>query len=147
MFKIARTTLAAHPMRPLPADGDDAHDLSRFTVSESWTGDLANGIIRLGECATLLHGLDGPECGLLNMTRCYDAHDRALVLDLFEQAATASSSFCYSTTIISEREYRQPVFCIAETTGLDGGVAGSICGVFMFPRFRLAPALPSIAYA
>ncbi|WP_210205975.1 hypothetical protein [Ciceribacter lividus] len=147
MFKIARTTLAAHPMQHLPTDDDDADGLSRFTVSESWTGDLANGIIRLGECATLLHGLDGPECGLLNMTRCYDPHDRALVLDLFEQAATASSTFCYSTTIVSGREYRQPVFCIAETTGLDGGAAGSICGVFMFPRFRLRPALEASIYA
>lgn len=134
-------------MRHLQADGDDAHDLSRFTVSESWTGDLANGIIRLGGCATALHGLDGPECGLLNMTRCYDPHDRALVLDLFEQAATTSSTFCYSTTIVSEREYRQPVFCIAETKGLEGGAAGSICGVFMFPRFRLTPALEVGIYA
>ncbi|RCW27402.1 hypothetical protein DFR48_103366 [Ciceribacter lividus] len=134
-------------MQHLPTDDDDADGLSRFTVSESWTGDLANGIIRLGECATLLHGLDGPECGLLNMTRCYDPHDRALVLDLFEQAATASSTFCYSTTIVSGREYRQPVFCIAETTGLDGGAAGSICGVFMFPRFRLRPALEASIYA
>ncbi|HLP68729.1 MAG TPA: hypothetical protein VK181_14535 [Rhizobium sp.] len=147
MFKIARTTLAAPSIQHPPSGGDDADNVSRFTVSESWTGDLANGIIRLGDRATVLHGLDGPECGLLNMTRCYDAHDRAHVLDLFEQAATVSSTFCYSTTIISDDEYRQPVFCIAETKGVEGGVAGSICGVFMFPRFRLAPTLPAIAYA
>lgn len=134
-------------MQRLSTDDDHAVGVSHFTVSEAWTGDLANGIIRLGECATALHGLDGRECGLLNMTRCYDPHDRAHVLDLFEQAATASSTFCYSTTIVSDGEYRQPIFCVAETRGLDGGAAGSISGIFMFPRFRLAPAPEASVYA
>ena len=79
-----------------------------------------------GERATLLHGLNTPECGLLSMMRCYDPNDRAHILELFEQAATSSSHFCYSTTIGLANGHRQPVFCVGESDGLEHSSTGSM---------------------
>ncbi|SMD16657.1 hypothetical protein SAMN05880593_13020 [Rhizobium sp. RU36D] len=112
--------------------------LSQLCISENWIGDLSNGVIRLGERAAALHGLDNSECGLLSMMRCYDPHDRAQILELFEQAATSSCSFCFSTTIVSRTAQRQPVFCIGESNGLEQRHSGSMVGIFVFPRFQLA---------
>lgn len=113
--------------------------LYQFGFCEGWAGDMSNGVIKLGQRATALHGLDGPECGLLSMMRSYDPNDRAHILELFEQAATSSSNFCYSTTIVMNTGERQPVFCIGESTGLEQKYSGSMIGVFVFPRFKLAP--------
>lgn len=114
--------------------------LSQFSLAEGWVGDLANGVLRLGERARVLHGVDAPECGLLSMMRCYDAQDRAHILELFERAATTSSSFCYSTTIHHGDGHRQPVFCIGESNGLEEPLsAGTIAGVFVFPKFKVSP--------
>lgn len=139
MFKIARASLAVSfgTGFPEPEEGEGGA-FARFTVSEGWVGDLSNGVIRLGERATLLHGLNTPECGLLSMMRCYDPNDRAHILELFEQAATLSSHFCYSTTIGLPNGHRQPVFCVGESDGLEQSSAGSMLGMFVFPRFQLA---------
>ena len=59
------------------------------------------------------------------------------VLELFEQAAASSSSFCFSTTIHLDGAPRQPVFCVGESTGLEEKYAGTIIGVFIFPRFQI----------
>ncbi|WP_112828423.1 hypothetical protein [Rhizobium cremeum] len=140
MFKIARANSAqSYSHAFAEAEENDTLVLSQFTVSEAWEGDLSNGVIKLGARATLLHGLDGPECGLLSMMRCYEAHDRAHILELFEQAATSSSRFCYSTTIVHADGHRQPVFCIGESAGLEEPSAGNMLGLFVFPRFKLAP--------
>ena len=85
-----------------------------------------------------MHGLTSSECGLLSLMRCYEAHDRAHILELFEQAATSSSSFCFSTTVLAASGHRQPVFCIGESIGTEEKYTGSMVGVFMFPRFKLA---------
>lgn len=148
MFKIAKANLAA-PFVPDFLEMDEAHaaTLSQFTVSEGWAGDLSNGVIKLGDRATVLHGLDGPECGLLSMMRCYDPHDRGHILELFEQAATSSSVFCYSTTIVTNGNHRQPVFCIGESNGLEEDHSGSMAGIFVFPRFQLAVGSPLHSYA
>lgn len=116
---------------------EDAGVLSEFAIAEDWAGDLLNGVIRLGERATILHGLETAECGLLSMMRCYDPQDRAQVLELFEQAATRSSRFCYSTTIQRTDGHRQPLFCIGSSNGLEHASSGSMSGVFMFPLFKL----------
>jgi hypothetical protein len=141
LFKIANADLAANFASFLP-EGDPSlgEHSSRFGVSEDWTGDLTNGLLKLGQRASRLHGLEGAECGLLTMMRCYDQGDRGHILRLFEQAATAPSRFCYSTTIISGSGQRQPVFCIGESNGFDGSEGGSIVGLFIFPRFHLAAA-------
>jgi hypothetical protein len=138
LFKIAKANLATPFMSgSLDVESSDRELLAQFCVSEGWIGDLSNGMIKLGHWSTVLHGLSSPECGLLNLMRCYDAHDHARILELFEQAATASSSFCFSTTVLAEGGQRQPIFCIGESIGTEERYAGSMVGVFLFPRFKL----------
>ena len=140
MFKIAKANFSA-PFAPgsLEVEGHDPDLLAQFCVSEGWTGDLSSGIIRLGQWSTMLHGLSSSECGLLSLMHCYDAHDRIRILDIFEQGATAASCFCYSTTILGTGGHRQPIFCVGESIAADGKHAGSLVGVFLFPRFKLEP--------
>ncbi|MBY5708315.1 hypothetical protein [Rhizobium leguminosarum] len=138
MFNIARAN-AAVPLTP--GSLDDANQnhkmLAQFSVSETWTGDFSSGMLRLGEWSAMLHGLIAQECGLLGLIRCYDAKDRSHILELFEQAATLCSSFCFSTTIIMPNGFRQPLFCMGESHGLEQKYSGSMAGVFVFPRFKL----------
>nr|WP_210333498.1 hypothetical protein [Rhizobium sp. ARZ01] len=138
VFKIAKTAFAS-PFVPgsISFDSSDNELLTQYCVTERWTGDLSNGLFRLGEKAARMHGLDQRNCGLLNLVRCYEPLDRGRVLELFEQAATASSSFCFSTTINATGAPRQPVFCVGESTGLEQRYAGTIIGLFLFPRFQL----------
>jgi hypothetical protein len=51
--------------------------------------------------------------------RCYDPEDRNRIVRIFEQAATLSSSFCFSTTITMPNGYRQPLFCMGESNGYE----------------------------
>ncbi|MDX3925660.1 MAG: hypothetical protein QHC90_07600 [Shinella sp.] len=138
MFKIAKTNLSS-PFVPgsLGFDESDNELLTQYCVTERWTGDLSNGLFQLGERAMKAHALGQRECGLLNLIRCYEPLDRSRVLELFEQAATSSSSFCFSTTIHVDGTPRQPVFCVGESTGLEQKYAGTIIGVFIFPRFQV----------
>ncbi|WP_429121894.1 hypothetical protein [Ensifer sp. 4252] len=136
MFKITRTNTV-----PLGVPGQmhsglpHQEFLEQFCASEGWSGDLSTGLFRLGEKASAIHGLNESECGLLNFVRCYDPADRNHVLELFEQAATTCSSFCFSTTISLESGHKQPVFCIGESSGLEERYSGTIHGIFFFPRF------------
>ena len=138
MFKIAKTNLSS-PFVPgsLEFDHGDHALLQQYCVTERWSGDLSNGLFTIGERAVAMHGLDQRSCGLLNLIRCYDPLDRSRVLELFEQAATTSSSFCFSTTIHMEGAPRQPLFCVGESTGLEKKYSGSIIGLFVFPRFQI----------
>ena len=138
MFKIARLhsdTISPKDFRA--NDNSQASGLSQFCVSENWTGDMSTGLLKLGGRTVQIHGLKSGECGLLNLVRCYDTIDRNKILELFEQATTHASSFCFSTTICNARGNRQPVFCIGESSGLEKKFSGSIFGVFMFPRFAM----------
>ena len=138
MFKIAKATAAVarmHGSLDLPHHNQEM--LAQLSVSEAWTGDFASGVIRLGDWSSMLHGLSTQECGLLSLLRCYDRKDRAHVLALFEQAATLSSSFCFSTTILMPNGLRQPVFCMGESSGLEEKFSGIMAGVVVFPRFKL----------
>ncbi len=114
-----------------------AETLSHFCASEAWAGNLTNGLIRLGELATNMHGLQESECGLLTLIRCYAPDDRHQLLHILEQATTKNSSFCYSTVIHVGKDIRRPVFCIGESTGLENSDMGKIHGVFIFPSFKL----------
>ncbi|TIX91895.1 hypothetical protein [Rhizobium sp. P44RR-XXIV] len=140
LFKIAKANFAA-PFAPgsLAFDSHNPELLAQFCVSEGWTGELSSGIIRLGQWSTMLHGLSSSECGLLSLMHSYDAQDRVRILDLFEQAATATSSFCYSTMTLGTNGHRQPIFCVGESIAAEGKHAGSMAGVFLFPRFKLEP--------
>jgi hypothetical protein len=110
--------------------------LTQFSVSESWVGDFSSGVIRLKDRSAKLHGLTLPECGLLSLMRCYDPKDRNRIVEIFEQASTLSSSFCFSTTIIMPNGYRQPLFCMGESNGYEDSCNGSMLGVFIFPRLE-----------
>lgn len=146
LFKIAKANLAMPFVSgSLDIEGYNHELLAQFCVSEGWIGDLSNGVIKLGHWSTILHGLTSPECGLLNLMRCYDNHDHGRILELFEQAATASSSFCFSTTVLAEGGHRQPIFCIGESIGTEERYAGSMVGVFLFPRFKLGAANGSLS--
>jgi hypothetical protein len=140
LFKIAKANLAA-PFAPgsLEFDGHNPDLMAQFCVSEGWVGDLSSGVIKLGQWSTMLHGLTSSECGLLSLMNCYDMIDRTRILDLFEQAATGSSSFCYSTTALGPNGHRQPIFCVGESIGTEEKHAGSMVGIFLFPRFKLEP--------
>lgn len=137
LFKIANANLAT-TFRVSEQDGNGllGQHACRFGLSEDWTGDLTNGLLKLGNHARSLHGLENHECGLLTVMRCYDQADRGHILRLFEQAATQPSRFCYSTTIVSGAQHRQPVFCIGESSGFEGS-GGNMVGLFIFPRFQL----------
>lgn len=137
VFKIARTGLSQSATPPFALGEMDREMLGQFCVSEGWSGDLSNGLFKLGEKTKATHGLQHAECGLLNLVRCYDAADRNHVLALFEQAATSSSSFCFSTTIIMACGQKQPLFCIGESSGLEQRYSGSMLGIFFFPRFQV----------
>ncbi|MGA1800794.1 hypothetical protein [Rhizobium sp. HT1-10] len=138
MFKIAKANLAAPFISgSLEMESGDQELLAQFCVSEGWIGDLANGVIKMGHLSSILHGLSSTECGLLKLMRCYDTHDHARILQLFEQAATASSSFCFSTTVLTQGYQRQPIFCVGESIGTEEQHSGSMVGVFLFPRFKL----------
>lgn len=146
LFKIANANLAT-TFRVSEQDGNGllGQHACRFGLSEDWTGDLTNGLLKLGNHARNLHGLESHECGLLTVMRCYDQADRGHILRLFEQAATQPSRFCYSTTIVAGAQHRQPVFCIGESSGFEGS-GGNMVGLFIFPRFQLpttASVMPS----
>jgi len=138
LFKIARRAPSPFPDAVSFTLGESGQELlSQFCFSEGWLGNLSSGLLRLGENAAAMHGLRQPECGLLNLVRCYDGADRDHVLRLFEQAAATSSSFCFSTTIVLASGQRRPVFCVGESSGLEQRCSGSLLGVFCFPRFQL----------
>lgn len=138
MFKIATTGLSSLPDANSVVHGESGQKLlNQFCFSDGWAGNLSSGLFRLGENAAATHGLRQPECGLLNLVRCYDSADRDHVLRLFEEAATTPSSFCFSTTIMLASGQKQPVFCIGESSGLAQRCSGSMLGVFFFPRFQL----------
>lgn len=138
VFNIANANLGAPFVPGSLEPGIQSRDLlAQFSVTEGWSGDLSSGSISLGEWGTALHGLPSRECGLLSLMRCYDPRDHRRIIELFEQAATSPSSFCFSTTIATKAGQRQPLFCMGESSGLERKYAGRIIGVFIFPRFKL----------
>lgn len=138
VFKIVKTDLSS-PFLPgsMEFGASDNEVLAQYCVTEHWAGDLSNGLFTLGDKAALAHGLTQRTCGLLNLIRCYEPNDHGRLLELFEQAASVSSSFCFSTTIHVDGRPRQPIFCIGESTGLEDRYSGSIIGVFILPRFQV----------
>ncbi|THF48401.1 hypothetical protein E6C51_15395 [Allorhizobium terrae] len=110
--------------------------LMPYGVVEEWSSNLGSGVLKLSASAASLHGLPCIECGLLTMTRRYDQRDRSSVLELFEKAATKPSSFCFSTTIISETpdQIQRPVFCMGRSIDSGKPCPDSIVGIFIFPN-------------
>ncbi len=145
VFKIAKTNASAPLMRgSLELNDNNPDMLAQFSISESWVGDFSSGVIRLEERSARLHGLALPECGLLSLVRCYDPQDRNRIVRIFEQAATLSSSFCFSTTIVMGNGYRQPLFCMGESNGYEDAGSGSMIGMFIFPKLETSAGMQPV---
>jgi hypothetical protein len=139
LFKITKTDgITGFGTPPQDFVAPDPELVSHFCRIESWTADLATGAFNLGTAAKHLHGLEGKgSIGLLNLVQCYDAEHRQHVLELFEKAAMAPSSFCFSTTLVFDDDSHVPVMCIGESSDFADDGAGSINGVFVFASFRV----------
>lgn len=138
VFKITETTdKPSYRPRALPDMAGHGAALADLCVSEEWSANLDEGTLSIGHWASALHGLSTRECGLLGLTRAYEPSDRRHIISLFEQAAAAASSFCYSSTIALGEGRSQPVFCIAESTSFGAGAPLTLSGIFLFPRFKL----------
>lgn len=110
--------------------------LMPYGLVEEWSGNLGSGVLKLSDAAASLHGIDGCECGLLTMTRCYHHKDRSSVLEIFEKAATKASSFCFSTTILVGATTKRPVFCMGRSINSGAPSPDKIVGVFIFPNVQ-----------
>jgi hypothetical protein len=110
------------------------YTVDRFCVTDHWMGDLSNGLFQLGKLGEQLHGLANGEVGLLTLLRCYEPSDRVNILELLENASSSPSSFCFSTSIIAGPGDRQPLLCIGESSGFEENSAGTMFGIFVFPR-------------
>lgn len=109
-------------------------EISNFCVTESWTGDLGNGLFQVGRIGGYFHGLQEGECGLLTLLRCYEPNDRVNILELLENASSSPSSFCFSTYVICGPGERQPLMCVGESGGFGESANGTMRGIFIFPR-------------
>lgn len=135
VFRISKVkSPAAHIAQAGLESGFEASVLDKYCIADEWSGDLANGLFQLGALSEHLHGLDGGECGLLTLLRCYEAGDRINILELLENASSSPSSFCFSTHIITGPGERQPLVCIGESSGFADHNHGRMSGVFIFPR-------------
>lgn len=138
MFKIVETADRSS-LRPLAVSErlSVEQGLADFCISEEWSANLDDGLITIGTWTAALHELVPGRCGLTSLTRAYDPADRRHILGLFEQASSAPSSFCYSSTILLGQGRSQPVFCIARSTVARDATELVLGGVFLFPRFKL----------
>lgn len=138
---VFRISKARHPSANLfPADSAGEFDgavLGKYCATDEWGGDLSNGLFQLGKLSEQLHGLRGPECGLLTLLRCYEEGDRIRILELLEGASSSASSFCFSTHIITGPANGQPILCIGHSTGFGESNDGHMNGVFIFPRMPI----------
>jgi hypothetical protein len=138
VFRISKARSPAANLSQVEFDtGVDSNVLGRFCATDEWSGDLSNGLFRLGQLGEQLHGLSGPECGLLTLLRCYGEGDRIRILELLEGASSSASSFCFSTHIISGPAGGQPLLCVGHSTGFGAELDGRMHGIFIFPRMPL----------
>jgi hypothetical protein len=134
VFRISRVKSPAGPLAQARLEsGFESSVLDKYCLADEWSGDLANGLFRLGALSEHLHGLSEGECGLLTLLRCYEAADRINILELLENASSSAASFCFSTHIITGPGERQPLVCIGESSGFSEH-NGRMSGVFIFPR-------------
>ena len=135
MFRISK---ARHPSANISLalyEGSlDGSVVGKYCAADEWSGDLSNGLFRLGSLGEQLHGLPSSECGLLTLLRCYDEQDRIRILELLEGASSSASSFCFSTHIVAGPAQGQPILCIGHSSGFGEEHDGQMNGVFIFPR-------------
>jgi hypothetical protein len=138
VFRISKAAHpAANPSQIVLEYGFDAAALSKYCATDEWSGDLSNGLFQLGKLSEQLHGLEGPECGLLTLLRSYEDKDRLRILELLESASSSAASFCFSTHIVSGPAAGQPVLCIGHSTGFGDEMEGRMHGIFIFPRMPI----------
>lgn len=109
--------------------------MRELCTSDPWQGDLDTGLLRVGTMTRHILQLEGgADQGLLSLIQCFDITDRRQLIEQFEQAATAPTSFSFSTAIAVGPRSGQTVFCIGRSSGHGEGDAGALTGVFIFPH-------------
>lgn len=135
---VFRISKVRHPAANLSQIGDeaafDSAVFEKYCATDEWRGDLSNGLFQLGKLSEQLHGLNGAECGLLTLLRCYEDGDRIRILELLESASASASSFCFSTHIMFGPAAGQPLLCVGHSSGFSEKNDGRMHGVFIFPR-------------
>lgn len=117
------------------ATSTDIELLSQFCRMEKWSADLSTGLFAIGPLARENHGLSHEDdCGLLTLIRCYRKGDRQKVLEILESASVSPSRFCITTETIIDNGDGTSIICIGESQDFTEAGAGSIEGVFLFPR-------------
>jgi hypothetical protein len=138
VFRIA----ASSPAMPILSGNmgleTDALFVQQYCATEPWFGDLTTGMFRLGRTSMVMHGLATNDLGMLALLRCYAEADRLHILQLLERASSSPSKFCYTTNIVRQGGDNQPVMCVGESAGFSDVTAGSLMGLFIFPRFHVA---------
>jgi hypothetical protein len=138
VFRISKTRQPAVSVSQMGIESAfDSAVLEKYCATDEWSGDLSNGLFQLGKLSEQLHGISGPECGLLTLLRCYVEADRVRILELLESASSSASSFCFSTHIVAGPADGQPILCIGHSTDFGGGSDGRMHGVFIFPRMPI----------
>jgi hypothetical protein len=113
--------------------GIDPRELENLFVCEEWSAELATGLVWLGPQAASLHGTPCKPCGIMDLIHLYDPADWQKVLQALEDAATASTTFSFSTTIRPGPRLHRPVFCFGQSETVDGS-DGTIHGTFAIAR-------------
>jgi len=138
VFRISKARQPATSLSQSGIEGAfDSAVLEKYCATDEWSGDLSNGLFQLGKLSEQLHGISGPECGLLTLLRCYEEADRVRILELLESASSSASSFCFSTHIVVGPAESQPILCIGHSTGFGDSNDGRMHGVFIFPRMPI----------
>lgn len=112
-----------------------ANLLSQFCLTDHWSANLSNAMVRLGELARNLHGLppERSRYGLLELVRCYNPRNHDRIIKLFERAASEQKPFHFSSELGSGNETRI-VHCFGGYRMLETGDGEELFGVFIFSR-------------
>lgn len=107
--------------------GIKADQLEDMFVCESWSADLATGIVWIGPQTAAFHGVAGQTCGILDIIQPYDPADWHKILLALEEAATVATDISFGTSIRPMAGLYRPVFCFghSEITATGGAIVGT----------------------
>lgn len=132
MFWIAYGEAESPAVAPV---ADDSDQLSQFCVTDGWSANLSDAMLRLGSTAAEFHNLDPDRrhYGLLEFVRCYDADLQRPIVNILEKAALTRQPFHFSATLPSRNGSRHCVYCFGAHR--DGSMStGELFGTFLFSK-------------